>query len=132
METPTDELVPTNPPRRGRRWLLGGTTLVAVSVAVVGGMYLFRDRPEARSVDAAVERFRSSTTLTPGTTVPFDRPVVGVYEAEGSGRESLSVPPNSQADGDVLKGRSEMALSVAEDPTKLPGVLENMGKQFIA
>lgn len=38
----------------------------------------------------------------------------------------------SLADVDVLKGMAEMALSVAEDPTKLPGVLENMGKQFIA
>jgi hypothetical protein len=38
----------------------------------------------------------------------------------------------SLADVDTLKGMAEMALSVAEDPTKLPGVLENMGKQFIA
>jgi hypothetical protein len=27
---------------------------------------------------------------------------------------------------------AELALSVAEDPTKLPGVLENMGKEFVA
>jgi hypothetical protein len=38
----------------------------------------------------------------------------------------------SLADVDTLKGMAEMALSVAEDPTTLPGVLENMGKQFIA
>jgi hypothetical protein len=38
----------------------------------------------------------------------------------------------SLADVDTLKGMAEMAMSVAEDPTKLPGVLENMGKQFIA
>ncbi|WP_173010181.1 toxin glutamine deamidase domain-containing protein [Mycolicibacterium sp. P9-64] len=38
----------------------------------------------------------------------------------------------SLADVDTLKGMAEMALSVAEDPSKLPGVLENMGKQFIA
>ena len=38
----------------------------------------------------------------------------------------------SLADVDTWKGMAEMALSVAEDPTKLPGVLENMGKQFIA
>jgi hypothetical protein len=38
----------------------------------------------------------------------------------------------SLADADTWKGMAEMALSVAEDPTKLPGVLENMGKQFVA
>ncbi|MCW2559943.1 MAG: hypothetical protein JWP55_3907, partial [Mycobacterium sp.] len=38
----------------------------------------------------------------------------------------------SLADADTWKGMADMALSVAEDPTKLPGVLENMGKQFIA
>lgn len=38
----------------------------------------------------------------------------------------------SLADLDTWKGLAEVAASVAEDPTKLPGVLENMGKQFVA
>ncbi|MBB5165774.1 PE domain-containing protein [Mycobacterium sp. AZCC_0083] len=36
------------------------------------------------------------------------------------------------ADADTWKGMAEMAMSVAEDPTKLDDVLLNMGKQFIA
>jgi hypothetical protein len=38
----------------------------------------------------------------------------------------------SMADIDTWKGMADVALSVAEDPTKLPGVLENMGKEFVA
>lgn len=38
----------------------------------------------------------------------------------------------SLGDLDTWKGLAEVAASVAEDPTKLPGVLENMGKQFVA
>jgi hypothetical protein len=38
----------------------------------------------------------------------------------------------SLADADTWKGIADLAASVAEDPTTLPGVLENMGKQFVA
>jgi Papain fold toxin 1, glutamine deamidase len=38
----------------------------------------------------------------------------------------------SMADIDTWKGMADVAMSVAEDPTKLPGVLENMGKEFVA
>lgn len=38
----------------------------------------------------------------------------------------------SLADLDTWQGLADVAASVAEDPTKLPGVLENMGKQFVA
>ncbi len=38
----------------------------------------------------------------------------------------------AMADPDTWKGMAEMALSVAEDPSTLPGVLENMGKEFVA
>jgi hypothetical protein len=38
----------------------------------------------------------------------------------------------SMADIDTWKGMADLALSVAQDPTKLPGVLENMGKEFVA
>ncbi|OKH73292.1 hypothetical protein EB72_19370 [Mycobacterium sp. SWH-M1] len=38
----------------------------------------------------------------------------------------------AMADPDTWKGMAEMALSVAKDPLSLPGVLENMGKQFLA
>lgn len=38
----------------------------------------------------------------------------------------------SLADADTWKGMAELAASVAEDPSTLPGVLENMGKEFVA
>jgi hypothetical protein len=38
----------------------------------------------------------------------------------------------SMLDPDTWKGMAELAASVAADPSKLPGVLENMGKQFVA
>ncbi len=36
------------------------------------------------------------------------------------------------ADPDTWKGMAEMALSVAKDPSTLPGVLANTGKEFVA
>lgn len=38
----------------------------------------------------------------------------------------------SMADPDTWKGMADMALSVAQDPSSLPGVLANMGKEFVA
>ncbi|WP_231737710.1 hypothetical protein [Mycobacterium sp. IS-1742] len=38
----------------------------------------------------------------------------------------------AMADPDTWKGMAEVALSVAQDPAKLPGVLADMGAQFIA
>lgn len=66
-------------------------------------------------------------TLADGVTVytDFQLGLVNGLIGTVSGLVSL-------ADADTWKGMADMALSVAEDPTKLPGVLENMGKQFIA
>lgn len=38
----------------------------------------------------------------------------------------------AMADPDTWKGMAEMALSVAKDPSTLPGVLATMGKEFVA
>lgn len=38
----------------------------------------------------------------------------------------------SMADPDTWKGMADVALSVAQDPSSLPGVLANMGKEFVA
>lgn len=38
----------------------------------------------------------------------------------------------AMADPDTWKGMAEVALSVAKDPSTLPGVLANMGKEFVA
>ncbi len=38
----------------------------------------------------------------------------------------------AMADIDTWKGMADLAMSVAEDPSTLPGVLENMGKEFVA
>ena len=94
---PTDDLVAV---RRRRRRLYVGVpiAIVLLAVAVVGGAYLLRSHPGARSVDSAVSRFRGSSSTTPGPD-EFTRPAAGVYEATGHGTESLSVPPDSQSDG---------------------------------
>ena len=38
----------------------------------------------------------------------------------------------AMADPDTWKGMAELAMSIAEDPSSLPGVLANMGKEFVA
>ncbi len=90
---------------RHHPWRVAATVLVGLVVvgfAVTTGRYLLRSHPGAKSVSSAVERYRSSTTVTnPGST-NFAGPRPGVYQATGSGAERISFPPNSQADGAVM------------------------------
>lgn len=83
--------------RNGAIVLLG---VVVVAVGVFVGAYLLRSTPDARSVDDAVEEFRKQTTVAPDAS--FSQPDPGVYEAVGSGEESISVPPATQVDGDTM------------------------------
>jgi len=84
------------------RWVvLGIVVVVVVFGGVTVGRYVFRSRPGAQSVDAAVDRFRASgpTDTSPAT---FVRPAAGVYQAAGEGEEHISTPPNSQHDGATM------------------------------
>lgn len=76
-------------------------SILLVALLVLGGAYLFRSHPKAKSVDSAVRQYRRSgggVAPTPGFAVP----AAGVYRAAGHGGESISMPPNSQDDGAVM------------------------------
>ena len=95
----------TPPPRRhhpARIALLVVVALIVIAVASTIGRYLFRSHPGAKSIDEAVEELRSGTTTADTGPNAFARPAVGVYEAAGQGRESISTPPNSQDDGATM------------------------------
>ena len=78
---------------------LGAIALVAV--AVVAGLFVSREDPEARPVDEAVEDFRS--TEDNGDDAPTElRPTSGVYQLSGQGHEAISFPPVTQTDGSTM------------------------------
>lgn len=87
---------------RGRRRVVTAVLLAALAGAGVWFAMEWRDRgPDEASVDDAIDRFRASSTSTP-TGELGDRPIPGVYEYEGSGREHLSFMSTDQAQGPVL------------------------------
>jgi len=83
------------------RWIALFGSIVAVVVAipiiVLLSMFVFRDNPGAKSLDDALEAFRngdSSAVESIGAVVT--RPPSGVYQADASGKASISFPPTSQ------------------------------------
>ena len=80
---------------------IGG--LIAIGSGVVLVMFITREDPGARSVDEAVEDFRSSQQEDPepdpDAGTPAGGPVPGVYQLDGTGREAISFPPVDQQDG---------------------------------
>jgi hypothetical protein len=80
---------------------------LAVLVVLGGGALWFtaqwRSRgPDEASVDEAVERFRSSTTVD--TSTGALRPTAGVYSYEGDGAERLSFLSTHQPQGPTIPG----------------------------
>jgi hypothetical protein len=114
--TPDGATSPKSPPRRHhvrRDVLIGGAAVLVIAGLVAGigvGRYLLRDQPGAKSVDEAVEQYRSGTGSTDTGSSDFVRPVAGVYTVEGEGEERISTPPNAQNDG------AQMPLSVTYLP----------------
>ncbi len=93
--------IPT-PTWRRHPWLLVVGLLVGLIVLGAGIpalRYLLRSHPGAKSVSSAVQQYRTSTSDAPAS---FLGPRPGVYQAEGSGTEQISFPPNSQQDGSVM------------------------------
>lgn len=97
------------PARRVRWWIpaaaLGGLVVLGIGAAVV--LFLTRETPDARPVEAAVEDFRSSTSQESDDTGP----VPGVYQLQGEGREKISIPPVEQEDGSTMP----MTVTVDEE-----------------
>jgi hypothetical protein len=93
---------------RARRWwlpvgIVAGLVVIAVGVLVV--LFITREDPGARSIDEAVDEFRSDTDgggTSPGGGAAAGGPPAGVYLLEGSGTESLSFPPLGQSDGETM------------------------------
>ena len=78
-----------------------------VGVVALGGLYTvgryaLRSHPGAKSLDAAVDELRSSTSVDDTSPTAFVRPAPGVYLAAGEGSERISTPPNSQDDGPTM------------------------------
>jgi hypothetical protein len=98
---------PQEPPvHRHHRWRIAVAVvvgLVVLAAAIPTLRYLARSHPGAKSVSSAVQRYRASTSTTPGDApLIFQGPRPGVYQATGSGTEKISFPPNSQTDGAVM------------------------------
>jgi uncharacterized membrane protein len=90
-------------PRRIAYALTGSVLVVLIAVvAVVGGAYVFRSHPRAKTVSAAVDQYRKSAGHIAVVPVAFERPAPGVYSATGHGDESISAPKDSQHDGAVM------------------------------
>ena len=95
--------------------VLGAVGLVALGVVAV--LFVTRDDPEARSVDDALEEFRSGNDEGDGAAAGGEgaaadaTPPAGVYELLGEGREAISFPPVQQTDGATMP----MTVSPTDD-----------------
>lgn len=74
--------------------------LVGITSVVL--RYVFRAHPGPKSVSSAVKQFRATSSTGAQQAVAFTRPVAGVYQVSGEGREQITMPPNSQNDGAVM------------------------------
>lgn len=85
--------------------MLTGLALVVVLAAALGGFAYLWSRSGARPVDLdnARRRFLEERVASEGPDGPYTPPE-GVYVYRGSGSESLSSPPKSQAEGPEMPG----------------------------
>jgi len=82
--------------------LSAAVLLVLVAFAYPTVRYALRSHPKAKSMESAIQQFRGSTSIPGSASTAFLRPRAGVYRATGSGRETISFPPNAQSDGAVM------------------------------
>jgi hypothetical protein len=94
------------PPKPRHHWLRIALLTVVGLVILAGGYtvlrYAFRSHPGAKSIDAAVDDLRASSSLDTSNPTGFVRPAPGIYTAAGEGSEHISSPPNSQDDGALM------------------------------
>lgn len=95
---------PVEPRPHRRRWpfVLGGVVALLV-VGVVVLVVVSQDRARPVSVDEARDRLGTAAT----DEGDGERPAEGVYRYEGTGSESLSVPPLSQDQGPTMPATVE-------------------------
>lgn len=93
-----------DPPPHRRRWpfVVGG---VVVLVAAIVGLVILVSQDRARPVSVEEARDRLGTAATDDGQ--GERPAEGVYRYEGTGSESLSVPPLSQDQGPTMPATVE-------------------------
>ena len=103
-EAPSGRVATWHPVRhhRIRTTLLVLLSLVIIFV-VVSVVLTFEGRARPVSVNQAISRFHSDPSAEPGT-----HPPPGVYSYQGTGTDSLSLPPLSQAEGPTLPGTVEV------------------------
>lgn len=87
--------------RHSLRWIvIAGaivTTVLFVPIVLLLSMFVFRDNPGARSLEDALQAFRNGDTSAVETLgAVVTRPPSGVYQADASGKASISFPPTSQ------------------------------------
>jgi hypothetical protein len=71
--------------------------LLAIPIIVVVSMFVFRDNPGARSLEDALEAFRSGdSSAIDSIGAVVTRPPAGVYLADATGKASISFPPSNQ------------------------------------
>ena len=87
---------------RVRTALLVLLSLVVVFI-VVSVVLTLEGRARPVSMSQAISRYHSDAGTVPGT-----HPLPGVYSYRGSGTDSLSLPPLSQAEGPTLPGTVEV------------------------
>ena len=87
---------------RVRNVLLVLLSLVIIFIVVFIVLTL-QGRAHPVSISQAINRYRSEPAATPGT-----HPLPGVYSYQGSGTDSLSLPPLSQTQGPTLPGTVEV------------------------
>jgi hypothetical protein len=90
--------------RKRRRW--ASVAVAAIALLVIGVVALFvasQDRARPVSVEEARDRLGTAAT----DEGDEDRPDEGVYRYEGTGSESLSVPPLSQDQGPTMPATVE-------------------------
>ncbi len=104
-----EEATPTHvaAPHRARHHRVRTALLVLLSLVivfiVVSVVLTLEGRARPVSLSQAISRYHSDAASVPGT-----HPLPGVYSYQGTGTDSLSLPPLSQAEGPTLPGTVEV------------------------
>jgi len=90
------------------RWIVAAIVAGVVVVGLVGVGVVLTVRDNSRPVGIDEAKGRTTSSAVPADDPITRRPEPGVYRYEGSGTESLSVPPLSQDQGPTMPGTVEL------------------------